>query len=305
MRVILLVLTLTLWTPAVLAQNAAQIRECEDSASTDEDRAGCARLAQCASQCGSDDACMLTCTAPGRGADISLLPAPPQRQSVPPRVPRSDNKPDLRDRTALCKQLYDFRDHRLFDLWEKEQRKYAIFTAGSEAQVKLRDATEQLMDKEWWAGSTGAAVAVEIKGYTDIVGDVVAFFVPAEQVVVHGAEEIARTVTGVGVLATYVNENAKAAALQGNRELVARYGGSIGSATKLLLDTADYAKNKKDAADYEDIVQDQVRRINQTLRMLDDRRKAAVEHADAYQQIVQGIDRLCASSQQTQIGSPP
>jgi hypothetical protein len=292
MRLIVLVLTLIISTQVAVAQDA-MVKECEATATSNNDRAACARLAQCASQCGSDDSCLLECTKPGRGATIPSTVLPTPSQSVAEPAGRTD-KP--RDRTELCKQLYDFRDHRLFRLWETEQKKYDFFTASSDTGVKLREETAHLMDKEWWAGSTGAAAAVEIKFFSDLVGDAVALFVPAEQQVIHRAEEIARTVTGIGVITTYAKENAEAAAKQGWTEIFARYGGPIGSARKLLLDTAEYAKNKKDAAVYEDIAQDQVRQINNTSKMLDDKRKTAIEHADAYQQIVQGIDRLCASN---------
>ena len=94
---------------------------------------------------------------------------------------------------------------------------------------------------------------------------------------------------------TYSKENADAAAKQAGAEVFAKYGGQVGSITKLLLDTADYAKTKDNAEQYRETVQAQVRQINETLKTLDDKRKAAVEKMDAYQQIVSGIDMLCAN----------
>jgi hypothetical protein len=100
MRVIPLVIMLTLGAPIVLAQNESQIKECESSATTEEDRAGCARLAQCASQCGGDDSCMLTCTAPGRGAEISLFSP---TDSTPIRgSPRSKERKQARPARSDC-----------------------------------------------------------------------------------------------------------------------------------------------------------------------------------------------------------
>lgn len=183
-----------------------------------------------------------------------------------------------------------------------------MYTEGSDYQAKLRSDTATLMDDDWWAGSTGATVAVEIKGFTDLVNDAISIFVPEGQMaqmgasVLHHAPEIARTVTGVGVLVTYTKENAKAASIQGGAELFARYGGPIGTSTKLLLDAADYAKNKKEAEEYRETVQDQVRRINETLKTLDEKRKASVQNMDAYQEIVTGIDMMCATAS---IAGPP
>ena len=157
------------------------------------------------------------------------------------------------------------------------------------------------MDDEWWAGSTGGDVATEIKGFTDVVNDTIGIFVPEAEVAqigtsgIHNAHEIADGVTSLGVLETYSKENADAAAKQAGAEVFAKYGGQVGSITKLLLDTADYAKTKDNAEQYRETVQAQVRQINETLKTLDDKRKAAVEKMDAYQQIVSGIDMLCAN----------
>jgi len=258
-------------------------------------RATCLRAAQCASSCSSlaNDAdsftaCIQKCALP---EDNSAW----KHESSKEKKAKADDKGDL------CKQATEFRDHQLFQLWDTEQRKYVIFTEGSKEQKKLRDETATLMDDNWWAGSTGAGVAIEIKGFTDAVNDAIGLFVPEGEAVqigisqIHHAGEIATALTGIGVLETYTKENAEAAAKQAAAEVFAKYGGQIGSGTKLLLDTAEYAKEKNDAEEYRDTVQAQVRRINETLRTLDDKRKAAVEQMDAYQEIVKGIDMLCAN----------
>ena len=71
-------------------------------------------------------------------------------------------------------------------------------------------------------------------------------------------------------------------------------GGQVGSGVKLLSDVEDYAQKKQDAQEYRDVVQLQVRKINDTLRSLDEKRKAAVRNMDGYRDIVEAIDMLCA-----------
>ena len=59
-------------------------------------------------------------------------------------------------------------------------------------------------------------------------------------------------------------------------------------------DVADYAKTKKDATEYEHTVQDQVRKVNEAIRTLKEKRKDAIRNMDGYQEIVRGIDLLFA-----------
>jgi hypothetical protein len=309
MKFCLSLMTLLIWIPICPAQDIDMTKVCEEAAnSSGLDAAGkanlnatCVQAAACSASCNRiiDDgdaftACIQKCVLPDGDAP-----------KIKPSNADSDKKKDAKDdKGDLCAQAADFRDHQLFNLWDTEQKKYAIFTEGSNAQVKIRDDTAKLMDDEWWAGSIGAEVAVEIKGFADVVNDTIGLFVPEGQAIqmgtstIHHAREIANGVTGIGVLETYTKENAEAAAKQAGAEVFAKYGGQVGAGTKLLLDTAEYAKNKKDAENYRETVQAQVRRINETLRTLDDKRKAAVEKMDAYQEIVNGIDMLCANKPQ-------
>ena len=306
------------WTPVCFGQDTVDMATvCEDAARSTGQldteslatlRASCLRVARCASSCNSlaNDAdafmsCIQKCT-------LADTDSAPKHKSVEKK--KDAEKDETKDKGDLCKQAGEFRDHQLFQLWDTEQKKYSIFTEGSNAQVKLRDETAKLMDDDRWAGSTGVEVAVEIKAFTDVVNDTVGLFVPEGQAIqigtsaIHQAREIADGVTVIGVLETYTKENAEAAAKQAWAEVFAKYGGQIGAGTKLLLDTAEYAKNKKDAQNYRETVQVQVRRINETLKSVDDKRKAAVEKMGAYQEIVNGIDMLCANkSRQSNDGS--
>lgn len=312
MKVYLYAMVLLLWIPTCSAQDVDMTKVCEDAASsaggdaaTQADlRATCLQAAQCAASCNnvmndSDafTACIEKCTLPNGNA----VPKPKSSDDADSKKDAKDDKGDL------CKQAGDFRDHELFQLWDTEQKKYAIFTEGSNTQVELRDKTAKLMDDDWWAGSTSADISVEIKGFTDIVNDTIGLFAPEAQIgasTIHHAREIADGVTSIGVLATYTKDNAEAAAKQAGAEVFAKYGGPVGSTTKLLMDTAEYAKTKKDAEQYREAVQAQVRRINETLKTLDEKRKAAIEKMDAYQEIVNGIDMMCANkSQKTSDGS--
>jgi hypothetical protein len=270
-----------------------------DAESVANIRATCLRAVQCASSCNSfgDDVesfteCIQKCAFPEDENAAKLNPA-------------KQSKDDEGEKGNLCKQAGEFRDHQLFQLWDTEQRKYAIFTKGGSAQVTLRDNTRRLLDDEWWAGSTGSEVAIAIKGFADVFSDSVSLFVPEGEAIqigtdaIHHAREIADGVTVIGELVTYAKENAEAAAKQATVEVFAKYGGQLGSGTKLLLDTAEYANRKKDAEEYREIVQGQVRRINETLKGLDEKRKAAVEKMEAYQEVVSGIDMICASKRST------
>jgi hypothetical protein len=215
----------------------------------------------------------------------SSLLEPPRPQSA------SSNS-----RSALCDQARQFRDHELFSLWDAQQQKYSVLTDGSNAMVKLRINTATLLDKETWVGSTGADIAIEIKGFTDAMNDVVALFVPEGQIMngaFHHAKEIADGTTSIGVLTTYAKQDAEAAAKQSLMELWARYGGQIGQATKLLADAADYAKNKQDASQYRLTVVEQVTKINNAIQNLNAQRRDAVRKMDGYQEVVQAIDMIC------------
>jgi hypothetical protein len=200
---------------------------------------------------------------------------------------------------TLCQQARVFRDQKLYSLWDAQQRKYAVLTDGSASLVKLRHETATLLDHETWVGSTGASVAIEIKGYTDALNDIIGLFVPETQIMseaFHHADEIARSVTAIGVLVTYAKDDANAAAHQTLGELWAQYGGQIGAATRLLADAEQYAAQKRDAREYEHTVQSQVQKINDTLRMLDSKRREAVQKMDGYQEVVESIDMICANS---------
>jgi hypothetical protein len=307
-------LILLLSSPLCSAQTGVDlVKVCEDAAnsagpgdaeSLAKNRATCIQAVQCASNCnslGNDvsafTACIQKCATNDDGLTARYKPSTETNRA-------EKDGTTTKDKGDLCKQAGEFRDHQLFQLWDTEQKKYAILTEGSNTQVSLREKTAKLMDDDWWAGSTGAEVAVEIKGFTDVVNDVVGVFVPEGQAIqmgtsaIHHAREIANAVTGISVLETYAKENAEAAAKQAGAEVFAKYGGQIGSTTKLLLDTAEYAKNKKDAESYRETVQGQVRRINETLKSLDEKRKAAVEKMDAYQEIVHAIDLLCSNNTQ-------
>jgi hypothetical protein len=294
-------LPLTLWSCIALSQDPL-VRECESTATSDTDHAACSRLEQCISNCGGDESCVSSCTTPGRNAGVPPPPPRVRTTDVPEPLPLPANGKS-KDHNALCKELYDFRDHQLFKLWVAEQSKYTAKTEGSAALVKIRNDTEHLMDNTWWAKSSGATIAIEIKGIADATTDVIGIFVPEEAPLVHRAEKIAQRLTeGVGVLVTYAEENAKAASIDAGMTLFARYGGQLASATRLLYDSAQYAKTKEEAQAYRDVVQDQVQRINQTLMKLDEQRTDAVRKGDAYQQIVRSIDLFCSS---TGPSSPP
>jgi hypothetical protein len=216
--------------------------------------------------------------------------------TAPSAAKRNEN-----DKRGLCIQAGEFRDHQLFHLWDTQQKKYTVFTEGSKQMASIRSKTTNLLDDDWWAGSTGAAVAIEIKGFSDMVNDTLSLFIPEGQLLagsIHHAAEIAKGVTVVGDLVTYTKENAEAAAKQNAGEVFAQYSGQLGATTKLLIDAAAYAKTKKDQEDYRDEVQAQVRRINQNLRELDSKRKQAMQRMDAYQEIVRGIDLICANEAQ-------
>jgi hypothetical protein len=289
--------------PICAGQNVDMTQVCEQAASSSglddaaqaEMRNACMQAAACSASCNSiiNDgeaytACVQKCIVP---ADAAAKVKSSDKDSSEKKNAKGD----------LCKEAGDFRDHQLFQLWDTEEKKYEIFTDGSNQQVALRDKTAKLMDDEWWAGSTGADAAIEIKAFTDVVNDAIGIFVPEAEAAqigtsaIHHAREIADGVTSIGVLETYAKDNADAAEKQAGTEIFAKYGGPIGSATKLLIDTADYAKTKDSAEQYRQTVQDQVRKINETLKSLDEKRKAAVDKMDAYQQIVTGIDMMCAN----------
>jgi hypothetical protein len=288
-----------LWQGSCLAQSLGQVCQMESANLDAATRAlltqKCARLTQCDAQCGGSGnvACIRTCLSPGEEAETGSA----SRSSGSP-FDEATAKLQRKSDEALCRQAQSFRDQQLFTLWDTEQKKYEILTEGSDAMKRLRTETTRLLDENFWAGSTGATVAIEIKGFTDVLNDVIQLFLPEAQLgtaVFHNAEDIASTVTGIDILVTYSKEDAKAAALQSMREVSARYGGQVGAAAKLLGDVADYAKNKKEAQEYEQTVQDQVQRANQAIRMLKEKRKDAIRNMDGYQEVVRGIDLLCAS----------
>ena len=222
MKFCLSLLTLLIWIPICPAQDIDMTKVCEDAANSSgfdaagkaNLRAACVQAAACSASCNriindgdAFTACIQKCVLPDGDAP-----------KIKPSNADSDKKKDAKkdDKGDLCAQAADFRDHQLFNLWDAEQKKYAIFTEGSNAQVKIRDDTAKLMDDDWWAGSTGAEVAIEIKGFSDVVNDAIGLFVPEGQAIqmgtstIHHAREIANGVTGIGVLETYTKENAEA-----------------------------------------------------------------------------------------------
>jgi hypothetical protein len=281
----------------------AEADQVADSAPADavaQIRQGCEKLRLCANQCVAydgqvDSSCVAHCVLPnssGRGGSSTT-----NAKDTPPSAAKHNEK----DKRGLCIQAGEFRDHQLFHLWDTQQKKYTVFTEGSKQMALIRSKTTDLLDDDWWAGSTAAAVAIEIRGFSDMVNDTLSLFIPEGQLLagsIHHAAEIAKGVTVVGDLVTYTKENAEAAAKQNAGEVFAQYGGQIGATTKLLIDAAAYARTKKDQEDYREEVQMQVRRINQNLRDLESKRKQAVERMDAYQEIVRGIDMICANEAQ-------
>jgi hypothetical protein len=307
-KCIIALLLMAAWTATGHAENALEmVGVCEAEADELAGSAGaqvvqairqrCKRLRPCAKRCIAYDgqaasSCVAQCLLPNSaGAGPLANDTTPSDQILAPKISKKDTR-------SLCSQARDFRDHQLFRQWDIEQNKYVILTDGGKKLVALRNQTSDLLDDEWWAGSTGSSVAIEIKGFADMVNDTMALFVPESALVagtIHRAIEIAKGVTVVGDLVTYTKENAEAAAKQNVSEVFAQYGGPIGAGTKLLLDAAGYAKSKKDDEDYRETVQMQVRRINQDLKDLDAKRKRAVQQMDAYQEVVRSIDIICAN----------
>ena len=78
-------------------------------------------------------------------------------------------------------------------------------------------------------------------------------------------------------------------------ELWAKYAGQIGQATKLLSDAGEYAKHKKDARQYQQIVAEQLGIINNAIKNLNADRRDAIRKMDGYQDVVQAIDMICAN----------
>jgi hypothetical protein len=244
-------------------------------------------------------ACVQACLRSGAiGTPITAAQSPSPRNAAPAS----------KSGAQLCQQASDFRDHRLFQLWDTQQKKYALYAQGEKDQEALRLKATSLLDDEWWAGATGAQVAIEIKGFADVTSDIVQLFVPEGQLAghsMHYAEAVARTVTSVGVLESYAKDNARAAAGQAWSELGARYGGQLGSGAKLLMDAASYAQTKKDQEGYRETVQAQIRQINRTVLDLTEKKGQALQKMDGYQEIVHGIDMLCANSRQEVTPAPP
>jgi hypothetical protein len=267
-------------------------------------RTNCSRMDACGPRCDAlaaspDDmsACVQTCLRGATGTAATTVRPPLPKNAVPA----------TKSEAQLCQQARDFRDHRLFQLWDTQQKKYALYSQGEHDQEALRLKATSLLDDEWWAGATGAQVAIEIKGFADVTSDVLQLFVPEGQLAghsMHYAEAVARTVTSMGVLESYAKDNAQVAAGQAWSELGARYGGQLGSGAKLLMDAASYAQTKKDQEGYRETVQAQIRQINRTVLDLTEKKGQALQKMDGYQEIVRGIDMLCANSRQEAAPGP-
>jgi len=289
MRLIVLVLTLIISSQVAVAQDA-MVKECEATATSNNDRAACARLAQCASQCGSDDSCLLSCTTPGQGAGNPSI-VPESRPSVTEPALKRDKKADRRDRTDLCKQLYDYRDNQLETAFNVALTKQDLFKDRKEKDLVLAKDTLNLSNQEWLMGQQGAQIAIELKFFTDELSAFLKALAPEAEVV----DFIEHVGISIGIVRSAVENGAKKASEDGAKEALWVLSEELSPLVAMEHGVLTRAENERGVEESKAEIQRQVSAIVGTARNWHNKELEAQSAAESIAKIKQRITEYCSA----------
>jgi hypothetical protein len=201
----------------------------------------------------------------------------------------ASTKPD-NSMNSDCKALTVYRDTQLVRDFDLAMTKYNIFKEGMLKQEDYARETLNLMNDQWWAGQTGAEIAIEVKYYTDLFNDLVGWVNPLESESVRLAQGAAVT---VDLVKTEEDEGARKAAGDAATELTKELAKQGGSFLGLGLDTIQHQENQEGMAAYKAEVQRHVRNIESEVSSYRNKMTQSQARVRAISDLVASIDKAC------------
>jgi hypothetical protein len=288
---LLLLATATLFVGRALAQdpNAAMVKECEATASSDDDRAACARLAQCASQCGGDDSCIFTCTAPSRVTRVPPFAQPViSRPQVAPSPAKGQTDPG--EKAANCKEALAYEANGLMQDFNHALSNVDLFKEAQVRDFTYARRTLNLMNEQWLIGETGAQIAIEVRFVTNEVNALLKVLVPGESTALDLIEKGGVT---LGILRSAVENGAKQASEDGAKEAFWVLGEEISPLVAIEHGFLDKAANEAAMEDYKAEVQTQVAVLVKSAKKWHDKEIEAQSKARAIADLQRQIETYC------------
>jgi hypothetical protein len=276
------------WSNGALGQNHSLTKECLVTATTDDDRASCMRLEECASQCGAGDSCMLTCATSGHAsATASLTPSP-----LSPRLSSSVRQKQPQQQTN-CAVLLAYRDRELERDFTTAVRMLDLDRQQAENYIATARNTLNLMSEQWLIGQTGAEIAIQLKLLTDEVGAFLHMLAPGEHAAVDLVE---RSGVTLGILRSAIESGAKKASEDGAKEAIWTLSEELSPLVTIQHGFLSYAENEAGMEDYKAEVQRQVAALVNSARKWQDREAEARSEAASIAEIRQHITAVCRGS---------
>ena len=191
-----------------------------------------------------------------------------------------------------CNSLALYRDTQLVKDFDLAMAKYNIFNQGMLNQQDYAKETLNLLDEKWWAGQTGAEIAIEVKYYTDLFNDLVGWINPMES---KGLHLVQATAVTIDLVKTEEEEGAKKADADGATELVKELAKQNGSFLGLGLDAISHQQKQEGMAAYKAEVQQHVREIEIAVKNYKVKRMQSAARSQAILRLVATIDETCAT----------
>ena len=275
-------------TNAALGQNRALTHECLASVATEEDRSACARLDQCSSECGANDSCLLSCTAPSGSVNLPTPAAPIRRR--PPLAPLPLTPTD---RPANCRELLAYRDGDLENDLRAATRRFDLSKQEAESYIETARGTLNLMNEQWLVGETGTEIAIQLKFFADEASAFLHLLAPGEHAVVDLVE---RSGVTLGILRSAVENGARAASEEASKEAFWSLSEELSPLIAMQHGSVSYADNEAGMDGYKAEVQRQVAALVKSARRWQDKETEARSESQSIAQLKQRITAFCSSS---------